>query len=147
MFKDLSCGAIVYKIQKSKPMFLLVNSKNNRSWGFPKGHIEKGENELEAANREVFEETGIRKVKFVEDFRQEDVYIIDDLFSGLKEGRVEKHSVYFLALALEDVSDFDKNEISKLRWVDLKQALGLLCFTNQRKFISLAYNLIKGEQK
>ena len=33
-------------------------------WGFPKGHMEEGESPLNAAEREVFEETGF-KVKCI----------------------------------------------------------------------------------
>jgi len=145
--KEFSFGAIVYKMLDNDPVFLLVSSKRNQLWGFPKGHAEKDESELETATREIFEETGISKVEFIENFRQEDVYMINDFLSDTKSSRVEKHSVYFLALALDDALNFDKNEISKLGWFDLKQALGLLYFVNQRKFISLAYNLIKGESK
>ncbi|MDR1720940.1 MAG: NUDIX domain-containing protein [Endomicrobium sp.] len=145
MLKEFSCGAIVYKMRDGEPIFLLVNSRRNGLWGFPKGHVEKDESELETAIREIVEETGIRNIKFVENFRQEDIYIMDGSFSLSKtSGVVEKHSVYFLALALEDVLGFDKNEILELRWVNLEQALSLLHFISQKKFISSAYNLIKG---
>ncbi|MDR1401203.1 MAG: NUDIX domain-containing protein [Endomicrobium sp.] len=144
MFKEFSCGAIVYKMQNAEPVFLLVNSKRDRLWGFPKGHVEKGETELGTATREIFEETGISRIKFIDGFRQEDVYVINNLLGDLEGCRVKKHSVYFLALALEDALDFDKNEISKFGWFDLKQALDLLYFVNQRKFVNIAYDLIKG---
>ncbi|GMO65005.1 MAG: hypothetical protein Nk1A_1970 [Endomicrobiia bacterium] len=144
MFKEFSCGAIVYKMQNGEPVFLLVNSRRNKLWGFPKGHVKEGESELETVTREIFEETGINKVKFVENFRQEDIYMIENPLSNLKSSRVEKHSVYFLTLALEDALSFDKTEILKLGWFSLNQALSLLYFISQREFISLAYSLIKG---
>ena len=144
MFKEFSCGAIVYKMRNCEPVFLLVNSRKNGLWGFPKGHVEKGESELETATREIFEETGINKIKFIENFRQEDIYVIKNPLSSLKISKIEKHSVYFLALALEgDTLNFDRIEILKLGWFDLKQVLSLLYFISQREFISLAYNLIK----
>ena len=37
---------------------VLVN-QNNNSWSLPKGHVETGETTLEAAIREIKEETGI----------------------------------------------------------------------------------------
>ena len=36
-------------------------------WGFPKGHIDEGENALAAARREVAEETGLEYVSFVKE--------------------------------------------------------------------------------
>jgi 8-oxo-dGTP pyrophosphatase MutT (NUDIX family) len=144
MFKEFSCGAVVYKIQNNSPIFLLVNSRQNKKWGFPKGHIENGENEIETAKREIYEETGIEDVKFIKNFRQEDVYVVNGSISHTRDNMVEKHSIYFLALTLADPLDFDKNEIEELRWADIKQALELLSFTNQKKIINLAYKLIIG---
>jgi 8-oxo-dGTP pyrophosphatase MutT (NUDIX family) len=119
-------------------VFLLVNSKNSGLWGFPKGHVKNGESELDTAKREILEETGISKVKFINDFRLEDVYIIDR-FCNI----IEKHCVYFLAIALNCCClDFDKDEILKFSWFDLRQTLELLRFESQKKFINLAYNLI-----
>jgi 8-oxo-dGTP pyrophosphatase MutT (NUDIX family) len=141
MLKEISCGAVVYKmLQNGSPAFLLVSSKRNSKWGFPKGHVENGENEIETATREIFEETGIKKLKFVENFRQEDVYLI----KGVKGYLVEKHSVYFLALALKDALNFDESEISKLEWVDIKKAQEVLPFDNQKKIIKLAYDKVIG---
>ncbi|MDR1434486.1 bis(5'-nucleosyl)-tetraphosphatase [Candidatus Endomicrobiellum devescovinae] len=145
MLKETSCGAVVYKMtQDGVPIFLLVNSKRSNRWGFPKGHIENGESETETAKREIFEETGIKNVKFVENFRQEDVYLINGVLDETKGRLVEKHSVYFLALALEDALDFDKNEISKLEWADIKKAQEFLSFANQKKIIKLAYDKVIG---
>ncbi len=38
---------------------VLVVNQNNDSWSLPKGHIEKGEDALTAATREIAEESGI----------------------------------------------------------------------------------------
>jgi 8-oxo-dGTP pyrophosphatase MutT (NUDIX family) len=145
MLKETSCGAVVYKMtQNGVPIFLLVNSKRSDRWGFPKGHIENGESETETAKREIFEETGIKNVKFVENFRQEDVYLINGTLDETKGRLVEKHSVYFLVLALEDALDFDKNEISKVEWANIKKAQEFLSFANQKKIIKLAYDKVIG---
>ena len=51
------CGIIIYNMDTKK--YLLVYGKKSQKWGFPKGHMEKGESEEETARRELFEETGI----------------------------------------------------------------------------------------
>ncbi|MDR0820160.1 MAG: NUDIX domain-containing protein [Endomicrobium sp.] len=145
MLKEFSCGAVIYKMKNDNPLFLLVNSKQSGTWGFPKGHIENGESETETARREIFEETGIKNIEFIKNFRQEDVYIIDGAASRKDERQAEKHSIYFLASALEDALDFDKNEILELKWVNINQAQDLLSFANQKKIINSAYNFIGGQ--
>ena len=53
--KEKSCGCIIIKDNK----VLLVYEKRRNFWGFPKGHMEDGENEIETALREVKEEVGL----------------------------------------------------------------------------------------
>ena len=45
-------------------MYLLLKQHQGH-WGFPKGHIEKGERLIDTAVRELREETGIRKINFI----------------------------------------------------------------------------------
>lgn len=52
-----SAGGIILN---SKGEIILVKQSGN-VWSFPKGHIEKDENTLEAAKREIFEETGLTR--------------------------------------------------------------------------------------
>ncbi len=54
---EYSAGAFVYFIEDGKPLYLLL--KREQDTDIPKGHIEKGETALEAAKREVKEETGL----------------------------------------------------------------------------------------
>ncbi len=44
---------------------VLVVNQNHRSWSLPKGHIDPGEDELEAARREIYEESGVQKLELV----------------------------------------------------------------------------------
>jgi 8-oxo-dGTP pyrophosphatase MutT (NUDIX family) len=57
MYAMRKCGIIMYNMDTKK--YLLVYGKKSQKWGFPKGHMEKGESEEETARRELFEETGI----------------------------------------------------------------------------------------
>lgn len=45
---------------------IVVVNQNGDSWSLPKGHLEQGENEEEAAVREIYEECGIQDVKILE---------------------------------------------------------------------------------
>jgi len=64
--KKRSAGAVVFFKEGEKILYLLLRAYKN--WDFPKGEIEPGEDELEAAKREVAEETGLTDLKFYDDF-------------------------------------------------------------------------------
>lgn len=142
MLKEYSYGAVVYKTDKRGLLFLLVKSARSGRWGFPKGHIEKGESAHVAAKREVFEETGLVKLRFIDGFEQEDVYLIDGTGPETAGKTAEKHSVYFLAEALAAPVERRDEEISELRWAYIEAALELLHFENQKNALRLAYKKI-----
>ena len=58
----LSCGAVVLRKAGSEWQTLMLRAYRN--WDFPKGLRESGESPLEAATREVGEETGISDLSF-----------------------------------------------------------------------------------
>ena len=59
MNKEFSAGGLVRRGGKVL-MVKVCNLKGEEVWTFPKGHVEKGETPMEAALREVEEETGWR---------------------------------------------------------------------------------------
>ena len=56
--KYIECACVV--IQNETNQYLLTYNKKYNAWTFPGGKLESGETPLEAAKREVFEETGLR---------------------------------------------------------------------------------------
>ena len=47
-----------------KGLVLVVN-QNRNSWSLPKGHLDAGEGPLAAARREIYEESGVKKLRLV----------------------------------------------------------------------------------
>ena len=84
---EKSCGTIPYTLKDGKIHYLLIKA-NDGFCGFPKGHMENNETEIETALRETYEETSL-KVKINSDFRYETSY-------PKKNGNT-KVAVYFLA--------------------------------------------------
>ena len=58
----LSCGAVLVRETESSWVTLMLRAYRN--WDFPKGLCESGETPLQAALREVGEETGITDLSF-----------------------------------------------------------------------------------
>ena len=56
--KERSAGAVVYSATPEGPEYLLLRYGGG-NWGFPQGHVEAGETDVQAAQREVGGETGI----------------------------------------------------------------------------------------
>ena len=68
--KTLSAGAVVVRREKGAWQYLLLRAFHY--WDFPKGTVEAGEEPLEAARREVAEESGVQDLVFAwgNDFRE-----------------------------------------------------------------------------
>ena len=54
-----SCGVLPYRENDTEREYLLVYENYSQCWSIPKGHMEMGETEVETAQRELFEETGL----------------------------------------------------------------------------------------
>ena len=61
MRKTHSAGGVVTNDEGK----VLVVSQHGTSWSLPKGHIDPGENALEAARREIYEESGVRDLELI----------------------------------------------------------------------------------
>lgn len=88
---ERSAGFVVFRTIGGSREFLLLDY--GRHWDLPKGHVEKGEKELDTALRELREETGIVEPQVIPDFRQE----INYYFRDKKKGLVHKTVAFFLA--------------------------------------------------
>ena len=107
--KEKSCGCIIIKNRK----VLLVYEKNRNFWGFPKGHMEEGENEIQTALREVKEEVGL-EVEIDEQKRYTLNYIIKD--------EIDKTTVLYIATPKSEEIIIQESEIQNIKWCDFDEA-------------------------
>ena len=56
MIYEKSCGAVVYKLENGRRLYLVERTPSGKTV-LPKGHVEAGETEAETARREIWEET------------------------------------------------------------------------------------------
>jgi 8-oxo-dGTP pyrophosphatase MutT (NUDIX family) len=142
MNKEFASGAILFRTERDQVLYLLIYSRRNRIWGFAKGHIERGEDEMTAARREILEETGIRDLAFVDGFRKEDVYPAVSNQGPFKGQTIEKHSIYYLARVKTPAVTVDQNEISDYRWLPFPDAQVLLPFKDMKSILAQAHDFL-----
>lgn len=122
----LSAGVVVVRLPDDAPRFLLLRAY--RYWDCPKGVVEPGESPLDAARREVAEETGITDL----DFRWGDAYVETEPYG---RGKVARY--YVAATETSDVElrinpALGRREHDEYRWLTLEQALALAAPRVQR---------------
>lgn len=142
LIREFSAGGILFRRDRSQRLlFLLVYSARNKIWGFPKGHIEPGETELQAGLREIKEETGILEgdVSQVAGFKEEDVYAALSHRPPHQGQAIEKHSVYFLFETKKISVSVDGGEITRHRWVTIEEAKPLVGFDSLYSILGKAY--------
>jgi 8-oxo-dGTP pyrophosphatase MutT (NUDIX family) len=115
-----ACGAVVFRRSERGIRLLLLRAYKN--WDFPKGLVEPGENELDAASREVREETGLAEL----DYPFGDEYKETLRYAGNKVAR------YYLAetdaekIELPVSPELGRPEHHEYRWVSFDEAEDLL---------------------
>lgn len=122
---EISAGAIVYTLIDEQINYLLTLDFHG-NWGFPKGHLEAGESEEEAALREIEEEASV-KVELDKDFRHPLEYVMPN-------GR-NKVSVYFLGFYEDQKPVPQPEEVAEIRLLPYEEAFQLLTFDNMKEVL------------
>ena len=130
MMYEKSCGFIVYKESGGVREYLLVSALNGK-YGFPKGHVERGETEHETAVRELKEETNL-EVRAIDGFRREIEYSLPQ-----KRGTI-KRCVYFLGEYTEGELIRQEEEILDAVFVDIDRAMQMIPYANARAVLQEA---------
>ena len=125
MKKEKSCGCIIINDNK----VLLVYEKRGNFWGFPKGHVEKGETEIETALREVKEEVGL-DVKINENKRYFLNYQINN--------EIDKTTILYLAKPLNTIVSMQETEIENYKWCSFDEAINVLTFDSSKELLKNA---------
>ena len=132
MRQEKSCGTIVINDNK-----VLVIRQKQGFWGFPKGHIEEGESEIQTAIRETKEETNLDVV--IEDETRFCLsYIIEDK-------QINKYVVYFIAKAINNDVKLQIEEIDDIAWVDIEKVEDILTFDNLQELWEVVLNKVKSK--
>jgi 8-oxo-dGTP pyrophosphatase MutT (NUDIX family) len=135
--QEISAGAVVFDFVNSLPKIVIYSRKNATQWCLPKGKIEKNETAVQAALREVQEETGLRgKI----------IGHLDDIYYQYQDEKrklLVKKTVHFFLMKKEaEISKQYDPEVESLAWLTIEQALEKLSFESERMVVSKAGQLI-----
>ena len=129
---ETSAGAVVF-YRGVQIEYLLLYSN---FWGFPKGHVEAGEDERTAALREIEEESGV-PVTLLDGFRYVENY------KYARRGQLNpKQAIYFLAQAQTQAARLS-SEHTELIWLPYDQALARLQFDDLRGMLRAADEFLR----
>jgi 8-oxo-dGTP pyrophosphatase MutT (NUDIX family) len=103
----------------------------SRVLALPKGHVDPGETPIEAARREVREETGILAEAVTE--------LGESRYWYRRDGRtIGKRVTFFLFDYVEGDTEDHDDEVEEVRWIALQDAKTALTHTAEREMVALA---------
>ena len=116
----------------SKNGQILVVNQHGNSWSLPKGHIKDGETKLAAANREIYEESGIKKLELVKELGSYERYKIG-LDGGDDNSELKTIFMYLFESVQEVLNPLDPDN-PKARWVEKDKVVDLLTHKRDKEF-------------
>ena len=142
---EKSAGAVVFHMENGKIHYLLLryptSMRNTKKeyWGFPKGHIEKGEKLEETIEREIKEETGLKDIKFIDGFKDQEKY-----FFTKNKQKISKTVAFLLAeTGIKNIRI--SQEHLGFKWLPYKEAFKKLTFKNAKRILQEANNFLPGK--
>ena len=133
--QEISAGGVVLR---GEQVVVIVPTRRapdgSRVLALPKGHVDPGENTLQAAEREVREETGV-SVELVRELGEVRYWY-------RREGRtIPKSVTFYLFRYLSGDTDDHDDEVEEARWIDLEEAHRTLTHAAEREMVqrALAY--------
>jgi 8-oxo-dGTP pyrophosphatase MutT (NUDIX family) len=139
--EEVSAGGLVVDAIDGVAQAAIIARRNRGGkleWCLPKGHLEQGETEADAAVREIQEETGIRGTVV------KHLGTIDYWFLG-EDHRVHKVVHHYLLSAEGGVLTAENDpdaEAEEAAWVPLSELRERLAYPNERRLVQVARNLL-----
>ena len=136
--QEESAGGIVFRLERGKPRYLLIRDSYS-NWGFPKGHLEPGEEPATAAVREVGEETGLRSLLIRG--------LIDTIDWDFRFRGQAIHKVchFFLMESRRSRTSPQRAEgITACRWMSFDEAQRRVSYRNAREVLRRAHEMVRG---
>jgi 8-oxo-dGTP diphosphatase len=131
-----AAGFVLVRGEGPSARFLLLHNPEHREWGFAKGHLDPGEEDLPGALRELREETGIVEVEIDPAFRETIRYEKVSRKTGARTG-VWKEVVYFFGRSKDEAHTLSE-EHDRSGWFTLAEARERIPHENLRGVLQAA---------
>ncbi len=127
-------GIIINQFNK-----IAIVNQNHDSWSLPKGHIDKGETAINAAIREIYEETGIINPTLIKKIGTYERYRIgldgnDDL------SELKTIHIFLFQSNQKILTPIDKNN-PEAKWINIKEVENYLTHKEDIKFFKKSIKL------
>lgn len=133
-----SAGAIIYRKESGQIFYLLLHYEEGH-WGSAKGHIEKMETIEETARREIREETGLKDIRFINEFKE-----LNQYFFHTREGKVFKTVTFLLAETGTKEVKLSCEHIG-FAWLPFEEAMKKITYKNEKQLLQKARDFISRE--
>lgn len=134
---EKSFGIIPVHLDEKK--VYLIENRNGAFWGFPKGHLEEGEEEVDGAARELCEETGL----LVKQVLREEPFI--ETYEYEKEDElIPKQVSYFLAEVSGKIN-LDTKEVISGEWIPFDEVAGQLTYPEAKELWDEIFSFLEKE--
>jgi len=130
MNKAVCAGGVIIKIVDNTSKILLVYCHNEPYCGnvaFPKGHLEEGESEEQAAMREIVEETGLQNPRIVRKLG------IVSRLSKEDSGETVFKDIHLFLMQIDNFVHGKAEE--RYGWFSYEEALKKLSFQEEKDFL------------
>ena len=140
MIDEKSAGAILcsMNVDAGRLEYLLLHHTLGH-WDFPKGNIEADENAIQAARREIYEETGIKEIEFAKRFKETIEYYYK------RSNRLVRKRVTFYIAKTKTRQVSLSSEHDGYAWKDYEAAIQHLTFVNAKNVLKRARMYLASE--
>lgn len=139
MIKQQSAGIIVF-LEKNHERYYLILKYMGGHWDFAKGKSEEGETLLDAAHRELKEETGLT-AQIEPGFQESLSYIFKE-----RGKTIEKTVTFFVGQTNQERVALSREHVGYL-WLPFDQALKRLTYTNAQDVLTKADSFLSALPK
>ena len=137
--KKIPISVLIIVYTKNKNILLLNKKGKNNMWQSITGSLQINEKPLDAAKRELFEETGIVSNNII-DCKKEHIFEIYEMWRHKYEDGITHNTEHVFKLELDDIIDIklDSDEHDSFEWAPrVKAAEKVFSHTNRQAIFDL----------